>query len=40
MYNHAGLSSCLFCSFYLFYVSLTLTNRALLEDKKYQINYL
>jgi hypothetical protein len=34
MYNHIILSSCLFGSFYLFSISLTLTNRALLEDKK------
>ena len=34
MYNHIILSSCLFGSVYLFSISLTLTNRALLEDKK------
>ncbi len=34
MYNHNILSSCLFSSFYLFSISLSLTNRALLEDKK------
>ena len=34
------LSYCLFGSFYLFYISLALTNRSLLEDKKYQMNYL
>ena len=34
MYNHIILSSCLFGSFYLFSISLTLTNRALFEDKK------
>jgi hypothetical protein len=34
MYNHIILSSCLFGSFYLFSTSLTLTNMALLEDKK------
>jgi hypothetical protein len=32
--NHIILSSCLFGSFYIFSISLTLTNRALLEDKK------
>ncbi len=31
---HIILSSCLFGSFYIFSISLTLTNRALLEDKK------
>jgi hypothetical protein len=34
MYNHNILSSCLFGSFYLFSISLSLTNKALLEDKK------
>ena len=33
-HNHIILSSCLFGSFYLFSISLTLTNRALLENKK------
>ena len=31
---HIILSSCLFGSFYIFSISLTLTNRTLLEDKK------
>jgi len=34
MYNHIILSSCLFGSFYLFSISLGLTNLTLLEDKK------
>jgi hypothetical protein len=34
MYNHLMLSSSLFGSVYLFSISLILTNRALLEDKK------
>lgn len=34
MYNHIILSSCLFGSLYLFSKSLTLTNKALLENKK------
>ena len=34
MYKPIILSSCLFGSFYLFSISLGLTNRALLEDKK------
>ena len=34
MYNHIILSYCLFGSLYIFSISLTLTNRALLEDKK------
>lgn len=34
MYNHIILSSCLFGSFYLFSISVGLTNLALLEDKK------
>jgi predicted alpha/beta superfamily hydrolase len=34
MYNHIILSSCLFGSVYLFSKSLTLTNRALLKNKK------
>jgi hypothetical protein len=34
MYKHIVLSSCLFGSFYLFSISLILTNRALLEYKK------
>ena len=34
MYKPVILSSCLFGSFYLFSISLALTNRALLEDKK------
>ena len=33
MYNNIILSSCLFGSVYLFSISLTLTNIALLEDK-------
>lgn len=38
MYNNIILSSCLISSFYLFSISLSLTNSALLKDKKYQMN--
>ena len=34
MDNHIILSSCLYGSIFLFATSLTLTNKALLEDKK------
>ena len=34
MYNNNILSYCLFGPLYLFSLSLTLTNRSLLEDKK------
>lgn len=34
MYKHIIVSFYLFGSFYLFYISLTLTNKAFLEDKK------
>ena len=34
MNNHIILSSCLYGSVFLFATSLTLTNKALLEDKK------
>ena len=34
MSNHIILSSCLYGSVFLFAVSLALTNKALLEDKK------
>ena len=34
MYKSIILSSCLYGSFFLFTISLALTNKALLEDKK------
>jgi hypothetical protein len=34
MNNHIIVSSCLYGSYFLFNVSLALTNKALLEDKK------
>ena len=34
MNNHIILSSCLYGSFFIFTISLALTNNALLEDKK------
>ena len=34
MNNHIILSSCLYGSFFIFTISLVLTNNALLEDKK------
>ena len=37
MYNHIILSSSLFGSIFLFSTSLILTNRVLLEDKKYKM---
>ena len=34
MYNHIVVTTCFFGSIYLFGISLSLTNKALLEDKK------